>query len=386
VFGTVATVGFYAVVLQPSLEGSLVRRYCAGHPINFAETAAFFWGVADLFLKMFDLRRQRRALGYPWFGPTTDAQPADHAESFARQMDTAPRRTVNTLIGRRLRAALAAVAARRSAERLDDHLRQLAENDADEAHGSFALVRIMAWMIPILGFLGTVIGITIAVANVTPAQLESSLSEVTGGLAVAFDTTAQALALSIILIVAQAMVERRTHALLRDVEREAEALLAHRFLPGDAQLGPFIQVVRSASEAILEHTRLLVDRQAKLWSSTVENWQKNVEQFYRYQEQRMGEMLQLIRAENKSQSESARMAGERLDTLNQELSRQTEKLAAIVDFGGQLSALETRLVDNLRAIEQAQRLDEAMHSLAAAIHLMTARYHPAPGDRTKIVA
>ncbi|MEI2659369.1 MAG: MotA/TolQ/ExbB proton channel family protein [Bifidobacterium adolescentis] len=52
------------------------------------------------------------------------------------------------------------------------------------------LIRTITWAVPILGFLGTVIGITMAIANITPDQLESSLGEVTAGLAVAFDTTA----------------------------------------------------------------------------------------------------------------------------------------------------------------------------------------------------
>ena len=43
-------------------------------------------------------------------------------------------------------------------------------------------------------------GITLAIANIDPEGLGESLGEVTGGLAVAFDTTALALTLSLVLV------------------------------------------------------------------------------------------------------------------------------------------------------------------------------------------
>ena len=75
----------------------------------------------------------------------------------------------------------------------------LAELGSGRLHDGYALIRTITWAVPILGFLGTVIGITMAIANITPDKLEASLPEVTAGLAVAFDTTALSLALSMLL-------------------------------------------------------------------------------------------------------------------------------------------------------------------------------------------
>ena len=58
-----------------------------------------------------------------------------------------------------------------------------------------------------------------AIANVTPEQLDSSLPEVTAGLAVAFDTTAQALTMSMLLVFATFLVERGEQSILNDVEQ-----------------------------------------------------------------------------------------------------------------------------------------------------------------------
>ena len=81
-----------------------------------------------------------------------------------------------------------------SADWLEDHLKYLSDVDAASAARSYGLVRFIVWAIPIMGFLGTVIGITVAIANLSPTQLEN-ISGVVAGLGTAFDTTATALGL-----------------------------------------------------------------------------------------------------------------------------------------------------------------------------------------------
>lgn len=90
---------------------------------------------------------------------------------------------------------------------------------SDRLLQSYSLIRTVTWAVPIMGFLGTVVGITMAIANVTPEQLDSSLPEVTSGLAVAFDTTAQALGMSMILVFGTFLVERGEQSILNDVEQ-----------------------------------------------------------------------------------------------------------------------------------------------------------------------
>src|SRR5690606_16439917 len=94
-------------------------------------------------------------------------------------------------------------------------------------HSSHALLQTVIWSIPILGFLGTVMGITLAIADVTPEQLESSLNDVTSGLAVAFDTTAVALTYSLVMGFASLFVKRREEQLLVEID-ETCRLESHR--------------------------------------------------------------------------------------------------------------------------------------------------------------
>src|SRR6201999_1221002 len=116
-----------------------------------------------------------------------------------------------------------------SADDLDDHLRHLEELEAVQANASYSMARIIIWAIPILGLLGTVMGITIAVANLNPQTLEESMTMVTHGLGVAFDHTATALSLTMLLMFIKSRVERLEDLLLARVDGRGSQELVGRF-------------------------------------------------------------------------------------------------------------------------------------------------------------
>ncbi|MCP4702767.1 MAG: MotA/TolQ/ExbB proton channel family protein [Gammaproteobacteria bacterium] len=92
--------------------------------------------------------------------------------------------------------------------------------DREYMRSSFALPRFMVWAIPILGFIGTVWGISQGIANFSgtmsgvdaasdiSATLKDSLPLVTENLATAFDTTFIALVLSIPLMLMLTWIEK----------------------------------------------------------------------------------------------------------------------------------------------------------------------------------
>ena len=84
-----------------------------------------------------------------------------------------PEADKKSFLPQRLKAALEGVCRKGSGDGLEDDLRFLSDIDAGRAHASHAMVRIIIWAIPILGFLGTVIGITMAIAGLDPKMLEN---------------------------------------------------------------------------------------------------------------------------------------------------------------------------------------------------------------------
>jgi biopolymer transport protein ExbB/TolQ len=73
----------------------------------------------------------------------------------------------------------------------------------------YSMVRYVIWAIPTLGFIGTVVGISLALAYAGSVDLQdpSLLSELTKRLAVAFDTTLLALVMSAVLVLIQHVVQ-----------------------------------------------------------------------------------------------------------------------------------------------------------------------------------
>ena len=73
---------------------------------------------------------------------------------------------------------------------------------------SYSLIRYIAWVIPTMGFIGTVIGIGAALASV-PSGGEIKMDELAHQLAVGFDCTMVALVESAILVFVLHMVQEK---------------------------------------------------------------------------------------------------------------------------------------------------------------------------------
>ncbi len=159
-----------------------------------------------------------------------------------------PSRVQNTYLARRVDNVLEFVESRGSANELDDQIRTLADNDVMTQEGSYSLLRFITWAIPILGFLGTVLGITHAIKGVTPEVLEKSLSGVTDGLATAFDSTALALFLTMILMLCSSLVERLEQGILEKVDAFVDAALTHRFERSGPESGQFVDALRQNTQ------------------------------------------------------------------------------------------------------------------------------------------
>ena len=83
----------------------------------------------------------------------------------------------------------------------------------------YSMIRYVVWAIPTLGFIGTVVGISLALAFAGSADLQDPdlLAELTKRLAVAFNTTLLALVMSIALVLIQHAVQAYEEKALNDV-------------------------------------------------------------------------------------------------------------------------------------------------------------------------
>jgi len=417
-FGSLGvTVLFYVIgpwIAAPLNGAEFFQRYFCGHPLEYVTSAIFFLGMAILWAKLRALPRERRALAAArelaarnnWSaGQTSQNQAVAEMTTF---LNSATADTTTTAVGQRFHDILHHVT-RRADAALDDHLKYLADLAADRLVQSFQLVRTVTWAVPIMGFLGTVIGITMAIANVTPEQLDSSLPEVTSGLAVAFDTTAQALGMSMVLVFATFIIERAEQSVLNELEEFGINALLPAFGRGsDSQLN-------SGTEAA-ELTARMLAQQAEFWNarfaSLQSDWQAALSQQTTQLARNLAadtestlsqhrESLSLARDNYASalQQSSQTVAQQfqqamsafvqRVDVWQsamqttsmaaagqtEELHRLGRTLLQLTESEERLARLQDQLNQNLQALQIVDSLEQTVSSLNAAVAALSARTH-----------
>ena len=107
-----------------------------------------------------------------------------------------------------------------------DMLKSQSEIDATMVDSSYVLIKVFIWAIPILGFIGTVLGISEAVSSFggemgAAADIEvikEQLGQVTGGLSEAFDTTLVSLIFSLFVMFPTSIMQKNEEDLLNKVD------------------------------------------------------------------------------------------------------------------------------------------------------------------------
>lgn len=199
----VLTASFFgALQLQALRDTMFAEVFTNRGPTQFAVMFLFFWSLAILTIKWFKLRLQSESLDVrvipnePGFTLSTATvnKVLDHIHDCVDD----PR---HFMLFNRIVVALANLRNLGHVGDVDDILRSQASQDESAMETSYALVQGFIWAIPVLGFIGTVLGLSSAIGQFSGVlgeageigQITSALKGVTGGLATAFDTTLVAL-------------------------------------------------------------------------------------------------------------------------------------------------------------------------------------------------
>lgn len=287
--GTALNAGFYSLVYATSWQP--LQRYFLGHPVAIAATILFWFAVAVLFTKWLDVLTQIKQLNAirdeDLLPPKGEESPADRwltendagfvSKRWLQELRRLPSQTRKNRLVSRLEELLTRQSQRGTTKHLADDLRELSGRDADVAHDSLGLVRIIVWAIPMLGFLGTVIGITQTLGGLDFTNGNAAVENLKSGLYVAFDTTALGLVLSVVAIFVQFPIERGEQQLLADIDARVGHLVSAS-LPSDEtsdnQTALIADLCRGVQAAVAES----LDNQTRLWAKTIdeaqEHWQK----------------------------------------------------------------------------------------------------------------
>ncbi len=393
---------FFALIHGGVISDATVVRYLAGHWVEYVEVALFCVGLASLLLKAGDLVRQRTRLGDSVL-PESPEGGQDPAEAVALAAAVPGGDEEQGYLPRRLREALDLVVRTGSADDLENHLKYLSDLDAARAAQGYGLVRFVIWAIPIMGFLGTVIGITVAIACLSPTQLEN-ISGVVAGLGTAFDTTATALGLSMVLMFLQFLIDRYEQSLRARVDEAAWTSLAGRFQSFGGGDGTTLAIVR-LGETVSRGSAELLDAQRQAWQSLERSAETGIRRLLDESGVQLKTSLaqaletalaqwgdSLVRTQDAAASrreerwtQAAVALGDAVRGLERHqatLAQQTALLGAVVEATRDVTTLERALESNLSALATTGRFEETLATLAAAVQLLAARSGgPAGGHR-----
>lgn len=412
VIGLAACSMFYVLIFEGPLDTPAMHRYFASHPICYAEVAMFMVGASALLLKLGDVIGQQQGLHKFSFDAAGRYQgPTDAADKMLNSLAAYPRAMQESYLGHRLREALEYVRRKNAATGLDEELKYLSDTDGVRQQESYSFVRIIIWATPMLGFLGTVVGITKALGDLNPEELANSVQTamdgLLSGLYVAFDTTAVALTLSIILMFVQFVVERIETGLLGTVDDLAAKELLARFDESGFGSDPHLVAVDRMTIAVAKTTELLAQKQTELWQRTIEasnlQWRDMLESSGDKMRTALTDSLETSLASHADRlaqlgrqadeqvsnrweqwqtalSQSARL----LQGQQEEMVRQGKIMNEVVKATGDVIKLETALNDNLHSLASSTNFEDTVMSLSAAIHLLNARLGHSPESASRV--
>lgn len=206
--GLALTALFYGLLHVPVVPDWFRDMFTKRGPCPYPTMLLFFWAMALMMMKWRKYQLQERALRLPVMPqqPDFELTPAT-SRALRDRMSAIVDDPHQFILLNRIDLALANLHNIGHTADVAAILKIQAENDEAQIATSYALTQGFLWGIPVLGFIGTVQGLSQAIgafaetlaAGGDMGALRGSLQKVTGGLATAFETTLVALVCALIL-------------------------------------------------------------------------------------------------------------------------------------------------------------------------------------------
>lgn len=203
----VMTAAFYVAIL-PFPKSWLNSKFIGQGIIPYSIAFLTAWCLVILFIKWKKLQMQRRCLTLKIVPEEASfvLSPSNVDEVIQRMHSLVddPRQFV---LFNRISVALSNLRNMGRVSDVDEIIRTQGENDEAISESSYVIISGFLWAIPILGFIGTVLGLSIAIGEFGSVMgaagqadaLLPALKQVTSGLGLAFDTTLEALVAALVI-------------------------------------------------------------------------------------------------------------------------------------------------------------------------------------------
>jgi flagellar motor component MotA len=207
--------------------------------VSFSNTLFFCWAMAICYLKLQKLRHQREALFLDVLpGELGKEINAQNVGTFIDHVYNLPGRLRDSLMVNRIRKALEFFEVRQNVSDVSAMMGSQSAIDGSRISGSYIMLRAFLWAIPLLGFIGTVVGLSHAIGGMSFANVEDvskivgSINNVTSGLGTAFDATLLGLVLAVILNFPLNSLAKHEDEMLNDIDAFCNEVLLPRLNDG----------------------------------------------------------------------------------------------------------------------------------------------------------
>ncbi len=442
------------MIEQKFIADEMVLRYLIGHPVSKVTVAMFLIGLASLMGIGFDVLQQFSAEKRILL-EVTDADPdaeisndtnrnrqsespsasgnestfelraslsretssassaaseesenpiVRHAIACGQSMLALPRSFQAHYLWERIVNALHSVYRTGTASNVEEELKYLADLDTERQQQRYSLVQILIWATPMLGFLGTVLGISQALGGISVGpdnDFQTMMDGLRGSLYVAFDTTGLALTLSMFLMFGQFLVERFESQLLQLVDGRARAEIAGQFdlsSNGNADLqtaqlerertaqlereraahSELIEALKSNTQSQTEIWRKSIRAAEKAWLSSLADVGGEVQsRFHVALDESVSSLAHYLSNAIEKADQSMSHRWEQWQVLLSDnarsmsghqthLAEQTNLIHQMLQKTGDINMFESALAKNDEAIAQTTRLREALAELTTA--------------------
>lgn len=234
---TLVWYGFMFAISGTALSDLFIKR----GPVPYPTTLLMFWAVAILILKWMRLREQRNAMLLDVLPTEVSAEiTPESLDGFITHINELPGASSDSFLVNRVVRGIEHFRVRKSAAETVTMMESQSEIDANNVAGSYTILKVFIWALPILGFIGTVMGVSAAVASLAGSlsgggnmdAMKSALQDVFGGLGTAFDTTLLALIMSMLVKIPASALQKSEEDIITRVDEYCNENLLRRLNDG----------------------------------------------------------------------------------------------------------------------------------------------------------
>ncbi|WP_428308001.1 MotA/TolQ/ExbB proton channel family protein [Lacipirellula sp.] len=234
--GLLTTAAFYAVLIYFK-DSYLAVMFRDRGPTPYFIVFLSMWSLAILFIKWRKLVLQRSTLSISVLPSAHDfiLSPTT-VDEVTRRLYEVTDDPKHFILFNRIQIALSNLKNLGRVSDVDEILRSQAETDEGAMDTSYSSLRGFIWAIPVLGFIGTVLGLSEAIgafggvlgSSSDMDAVTASLRQVTGGLATAFETTLEALVAALAIQLMATFLRKSEEEFLDDAREYCNRNIVNR--------------------------------------------------------------------------------------------------------------------------------------------------------------